>query len=402
VETTIDKDKEIVQRASVEAPEVAIPDPKLPKNITANDQKRIEVTAVEAINKIKTLEGSQQLDYVDQIANVGFKAQQEASSKLDLFQVKMGKVFDSKEASSQKISNDILVLRESLRRINPSDIKREWIVQIISWFPGGNSLLNVLRKIDLRRQSVEGVITTIEKSLQNGRDMLAHDNAELSVLHKDLENTQVTIQKNAYLAEVMSQKLKEAIAASTDAAEQSQYKNVLFRVVTRDQDLRAMEETYEQFFVSIKITRENNNLLMDTVQRMLTLGMNVVTVAFAIHVALMRQHDVKVAVEGTRDFIGNLLMENAATIKRHVKEIGDLYKQPIIAIESIEKAHNDLLQAIDMVDQYKTTGIQTAEENIIRLKALSEEMRIKSTGTQAGVILSLEAGDAVKALPSGV
>jgi uncharacterized protein YaaN involved in tellurite resistance len=199
----------------------------------------------------------------------------------------------------------------------------------------------------------------------------------------------------------MSQKFKESIVASASPEEQSQYKNVLYRVVTRAQDLRAMDEIYEQFFVSLRITRENNNLLMDTVQRMLTLGMQVVTVAFAIHCALMRQHDVLEAVKGTRDFIGNMLMENAATIKRHVKEIGDLYKEPIVAIEAIEKAHNDLLQAIDLVDQYKTTGIQSAEENIIKLKVLADEMHRKGSGSQAGAILSLEAGDTIKALPAG-
>jgi len=373
--------------------------PKVPEKLSDKEKEQIESMADQVVKKLESSDGSQIIEYIEQVGNVGFKAQQSASTKLDLFQSRMGQVFNHKESLSSQITDDVVSLKKAMRSINPSDIKKEWLVSFLEALPFGNKLVNVLQRIDVRRESVEKVISTIEASLTNGRNMIVKDNAELGVLHKDLEGTQTVVQKNAYLAEVMAEKLDELIANTVDTQKQGQYKNVLFRVVTRGQDLRAMEAAYEQFFVSIKLTKENNSLLIDTSQRMLTLAMPVLSVAFAIHVALAEQGKVLDAVKATRDFIGGMLIQNATAIRDNIKETAELYKEPIIAIQSIEKAQQMLVQAIDEVDRLKTVGIQTARENIMKLKYISEEMRQKAEGN-AGTIMSLEAND-YKVLPSG-
>jgi len=391
-------DKQLATIPSAEITEdIRIDQARPPKELDKEDRRKIGSEADAVIQRIMTAEGSKELDYIDQAANVGFKAQQGASLKLDMFQERMGRVL-AKDSTTQKMTSDILALKDSLSKINPADIKKEWIFNFLKVLPFGNSLIRILRTIDLRRQRVESLVTTIEESLKTGRDMLVRDNAELVTLYKDMEDTQLSIQKNAYFAELMGQKLQDAIVNTEDDSKKAKLRNVLFRIITRDQDLRAMEEAYEQFFVSIGITRENNSLLVSTVQRMLTLGMNVITVAFAIHVALARQRDVLEAVRATRGFIGKMLESNAETIRRHVKEIGDLYKEPIIAIQSLEKAHTNLLAAIDEIDQLKTASIENAKVNIEKLKMLSDEMKRKRTGTQAGEITSLEAD---RLLPAG-
>jgi uncharacterized protein YaaN involved in tellurite resistance len=141
-----------------------------------------------------------------------------------------------------------------------------------------------------------------------------------------------------------------------------------------------MEAVHTQFFVSIEMTRQNNNRLGQSVERTLALGSNVVMVGLAIQSALIRQKRVLEATQRTREFLGNLIVANAASIRQHTQEIGDVYNNPVIAIDKITQAHNDLMEAMDMADRLKQEGIDGARENIAKLSKLSADLQERSQG----------------------
>ena len=112
----------------------------------------------------------------------------------------------------------------------------------------------------------------------------------------------------------------------------------------------------------------------------LALGSNVVMVGLAIQSALTRQKRVMEATQRTREFLGNLIVANAASIRQHTQEIGDLYNNPVIAIDKITQAHNDLIEAMNEADRLKQEGIDAARENIAKLSQLSADMQQRATG----------------------
>jgi uncharacterized protein YaaN involved in tellurite resistance len=161
-----------------------------------------------------------------------------------------------------------------------------------------------------------------------------------------------------------------------------------------------MENIHEQFYTSIEMTRDNNDMLISIVQRMLTMGMNVVNISFAIYAALERQKKVIEAVKGTKEFIGNRIEQNAMAINNHVKEIGDLYKEPVVAMDKLASGINQLMLAIDAVNQLKAEGVERARENIVKIKVMTEEIRNKTGELPSGEVKSLESSN-VLMLPAG-
>jgi len=221
--------------------------------------------------------------------------------------------------------------------------------------------------------------------------MLKQDNAQLKVMYSDIEDKQILIGSDAYFAEVLMEKLTEAAASVEDDKKRNDLQKTLFKVATRAQDLRAMENIHEQFFVSIEMTRDNNDMLIATAQRMLTMGMNVVYIAFAIHAALARQKNVIEAVRGTKEFIGNMIVSNATMINSHVKEIGDLYKEPVVAMDKLGEAISQLELAIDATNKLKAEGIDKARENITKIKVMTEDIKTKAGALPSTNVKSLEA-----------
>lgn len=370
-----------------------------PEGLTDEQAKDIEAQADQAVKELLAAKGSEVFSVGDKIAYVGIKDQRAASSSMSLLQEKMGNVFysENKINTTERLTKDISNLQGTLAKINPKDIQKEARYRIIKLIPFfGGWVVRILRTASDRRLTLQQFVDHLEESLRSGETMLKQDNAQLKVMYLSIEEKQKLVASDAYFAEVLIEKLSEAVASTTDERKRGSLQKVLFRVATRAQDLRAMENVHEQFFVSIQMTRENNDMLVATVQRMLTLGMQVVYIAFAIHAALMRQKSVLEAEKGTREFLGSMIVNNATLINSHVKEIGDLYKQPIIAMDKLETAIDQLEQSIDATNRLKAEGIEVAKTNITKVKQLTQAVRDKAGSLPETDIKSLEAGETLQ------
>ena len=198
-------------------------------------------------------------------------------------------------------------------------------------------------------------------------------------LYEQVEAQQLPIQKNAYMGEIVMAQLEGLLDRTDDTLKGERIRNALHDVSMRVQDLRTMEVVHTQFFVSIEMSRQNNTRLGQSVERTLTLAINVVTVGLAIQMALARQKRVLEATQRTRAFLGNVIAANAAAIKQHTEEIGDVYNSPVIAIDKIIQAHNDLIEAMDTADRLKQEGIAAARGNIAKLSQLSSELQQRAS-----------------------
>jgi uncharacterized protein YaaN involved in tellurite resistance len=237
-----------------------------------------------------------------------------------------------------------------------------------------------LKKISIKYETVSKQVRIVESSLQDGRMLLTRDNIELRMLYEQVETQQLVILKNGYLGELLMQQLEEALERSDDSAKAARIREALSDVLRRVQDLKLMAEVHIHLFVSIEMTRQNNTRLGQSVDRTLTLATNTVTIGLALQTALARQKRVLEAVQRTREFIGDLLAANAASIRQHPAEIGDIYNSPVVAIEKLTQAHNDLIETINLVEQLKTEGLDAARQNIATLNQMSGKLRERFEG----------------------
>ncbi len=369
-------------------------EPKAPRELKADEADTLRRRASELAKQLESASGSRELEAIDSISNLGIQAQRSGASEMNLLRARVGDMM-TREGPAGTVSKDMAELRIALNQINPHELDKKGVLaRLSSAGPlgrGVDSVRRILEQIAIRYEPVSQQITVIEARLREGRAMLARDNIELRKLYEQVESQQLPVQKNAYLGELLMQELDTLSAQTEDPLKQERVMNTLHDVSMRVQDLRTMEEVYVQFFVSIDMTRQNNTRLGQTVERTLTLGTNVITVGLAIQVALARQKRVMEATQRTREFLGNLIVANAAAIKRHTTEIGDAYNNPVIAIEKLSQAHNDLIEAMDTADRLKQEGIDRARENIAKLSQMSSELEERAGGLREAETRSVEA-----------
>ena len=279
---------------SGELARVEIGDPTAPKDMPDHEKEELKTKALALVTDLGEASGSRELELSDSITSLGIQAQRAAGGELDLLKTRVGDML-SQEGPSGKIANDLVELRVALNQINPHELREaSGIRKIFSFIPFINKFtpaLKVAERIAVRYEPASKQVSVIETHLREGRQMLARDNVELRKLYAQVESQQGPIQKNAFLGELVMQQLSELLERTDDTLKAERVRNALSDVSSRVQDLRTMETVHTQFFVSIEMTRQNNNRLGQSVERTLALGSNVVMVGLAIQSALTRQEE---------------------------------------------------------------------------------------------------------------
>ena len=353
----------------------ALPDPVGPPAVMSADEvTQAKREAHELVCSLRDAHGSRELAAGDDITSTGLQAQRNAGRQLELAKTRLG-TFLGEGGASKEVATGLVDLRVALNRIDPNLGRRGVLARTVGAVPflqgRYNPVVRALQKVALRFEPVSKQITVIETRLREGRTLLARDNVELRKLYEDVESQQVLIQRAAYVGELLMQELTQLLGETEDPRERDRVVAALHDVAMRVQDLRTMEEVHVQYFVSIELTRQNNSRLGQAVDRTITLATNVVTVGLAIQAALIRQKRVMEATQRTREYIGELIAANAASIRQHTEEIGDLYNSPVIATDMLVKAHDDLLAALDTASRLREDGIDSARRNIKEIEGLT-------------------------------
>ena len=350
----------------------------IPKALSDDEARRIQIEAEEIVAQLGDAFGSREMELLDALTNVGSQAQRNAGDQLELLRSRIG-TFLNAGGPSKEIADGLRDLRIALDEINPQEIAqsgiRSRVLGALPFIKGRyNPVGRALQKIALRYEPVSRQVTIIETRLSDGQALLVRDNVELRMLNKDVEDRQLPIQRNAYFGELLIQHLSGLLEQTEDPMKRDRVQGALHDVAVRVQDLRTMEEVHIQQFISIEMGRQNNSRLGQSVERTLTLATNVVTIGLAIQSALVRQKRVMDAASRTRELLGDLIMANAAAINQHTQGIGDLQNQPVIAMEKIAQAHNDLVEALDTADRLRKEGIEAARESIAKLSQMSDSL----------------------------
>jgi uncharacterized protein YaaN involved in tellurite resistance len=330
--------------------------------------------------------GSREMELADSVSNLGAQAQRQAGAELALLRGRVGDML-AQEGAGSKIAEDLIELRTALLQIDPNALSKQNPLQraLGSFGVGRSSPLQVLERISARYEATAAQVQIVEMRLNDGRRMLARDNIELRKLYEGVEAQQASIAQNIYLGELLMQELTALKDRTADPLKREGIQNALHDVAMRVQDLRAVETVHQQFFVGIEMTRQNNRRLAQAVERTVSMAANVITVGLAIQSALARQKRVLEATQQSQQFLGDMLAANAAAINQHTKEIGDIYNQPVVALDKITQAQRDLLQAMDTVGRLKEEGIQSARRNIATMAQMTAEMQGKLGGLQTGI-----------------
>jgi uncharacterized protein YaaN involved in tellurite resistance len=371
----------IIPSEPLEGEIIPVGEVTVPRELSEEDISGLKQQVERLATELDCAAGSQEMILMDNLANLGMPAQRAAGSELELLRSQIVDTMAHRDLSAG-ISKDLVDLRLALNEINPQMASRQDVLHRLFYaLPFINSIPTARRMLEMiavRYETVNCQVQVIETRLGEGRRMLARDNIELRKFYEQIERQLLPVEKNIFFGELILQELDKRLDGSTDPLKRAHLQAALHDVAMRVQDLRIMVEVFNQYFISIDLTRQNNHRLAQAVERTLSLATNIVVVGLAIQTALSRQKRILDATLKTRQFLGDMLADNAAAIRKHTQEIGDVYNNPGIALDKIIEAHDLLGEALKLVDDLEKKGSENARENIRKLTELSADLHQKA------------------------
>ncbi len=373
------------------------PEPKLPAQVAEADASELQQRAKGLLERLESEPEDRQL--ARSLGALGSDAQQRAGHEIDLLKTKVGALLSDLDGPGSRIPQGLVKLRKTMDDVNPHVLAskpRGLLSRLLRRTP---LIGDVLADIAVKYESVQTQIDSIVDGLRAGKDQLLQDSLELDRLYRQVQAAQLEVQKASYLGELLWQGLEAQLAGTGDdapeAGERQRLETLVHRVAMRVQDLRTMEQVNTQFFISIDLTIQNNDHLSDAITRTVTVTRSLLTVGLAIQAALANQKKIMEAVKETQEYTADMLAANAASIRQQTSEIGDMYKNPVLALDKVKAAYDDLMGAMDQMDEIRRAGTESARSGIAELDQMSAGLAPRAEALRASREFELpsEAGD---------
>jgi uncharacterized protein YaaN involved in tellurite resistance len=305
------------------------------------------------------------------VGNIGASAQKKMASANDLMKGNVNsllKGLDGKSPAGEKL----LELRSTMDQLNPHSLHNAWW---FSWMPNTIKRKAVSRFVR-QYQPMQSHVDAIFNGLRNGKDDLLESNLALEQQYNEIAAAKKEIESEIYIGELFIQQVdaQDAETPAEDIQEKQKFATVKNQAMRRIRDLRTMEQAYVQFFISIDQTIATNSLLDESIDSALTVGPMVMNNALRIQAALAQQETIKDAVQQFQTGLGDMMAQNAGSIEKAAQEVGDLYNNPVIALQKMEEGFDKLMNAVKIANDTMSTSTAKARETSDRLADMTAQL----------------------------
>ncbi|MFT6046572.1 MAG: hypothetical protein ACI9WC_002279, partial [Arenicella sp.] len=339
-----------------------------PKWASESDISEMKEKSSSLMVQVKEKQGPALMRVLDSIGSASQKRMVSANDLMAGSVNSLLKGLDGKSPAGEKL----LELRSVMDELNPHSLHNKWW---FSWMPQSVKR-NAVSKFVHKYQPMQTHVNEVLNGLRAGKDDLLETNLELEQQYNEIYAAQKEIQAEIHVGELVIGEVETLQSASdlNDPQEKSKLSQVVNKAARRVRDLRTMELAAVQFFVSIDQTVASNELLSEQIDSALAVGPMVMTNALRIQAALAKQKSIQAAVTGFQEGLGDLMAQNATAVNQAANEIGDLYNNPVIALEKMEEGFDQLMQAVATANETMATSTIRAKETSAKLAEMTSAL----------------------------
>jgi len=345
-----------------------------PKWASETDIAQMQEKSTSVMAQVKENQGPALMRVMDSIGSASQKRMVSANDLMAGSINSLLKGLDGKSPAGEKL----LELRSVMDELNPHSLHNKWW---FSWMPQSVKRKAVSKFVH-KYQPMQTHVSEVLNGLRAGKDDLLETNLELEHQYNEIHATQKEIQGEIHVGELVINEV-ETLQSSLDAndsQEKSKLAQVVNKAARRVRDLRTMEQAAVQFFISIDQTVASNELLSEQIDSALAVGPMVMTNALRIQAALAKQKSIQEAVTGFQEGLGDLMAQNATAVNQAANEIGDLYNNPVIALEKMEEGFDQLMQAVATANETMSTSTIKAKETSAKLAEMTSALNPVAEG----------------------
>jgi uncharacterized protein YaaN involved in tellurite resistance len=350
--------------------EIAVLIPQAPSGLAEAESLAVQAQANKLATEAISEAGSRAV--LRKFDNLGRAEQESIGSKMGFLEARVGTLLKDVDGDDQPVPKNLLELRMKLDELNPQKTAKQ---KVFGLFP--KKIRTALNEISAKYGTVKGEIDNVLNALNIGSEQLREDNAELETLLLHVEKAKADVVLKAYLGELIIQRIEEQLATETDEGRIARLKKLLHRTYMRVQDMRVMEQVNWQFDASVSQTIDNNDTLIDTIDRVRAVARPLLAITLSLSVALQRQKSVVKSTQAIQESMGDMLQGNAKSMREQGAEINRMANEPVLGLAKIQESYEDVMATLDEADKARELGITQARITTTAVRDMSSSLSTK-------------------------
>lgn len=268
-------------------------------------------------------------------------------------------------------------LRQIVTELDPKRHDLTGGKRAFRFLPGGSRLQRYFQKYEAAQEQ----LNAITKALKGGQDELRQDNAAIQTERDALWQALGQLADVAVLARHLGDGLEQRIAAlrtqgrSDDAA--TLESDALFYVRQRHQDLMTQMAVAVQGYLALDVVKKNNVELIKGVDRALDTTMAALRVAVITSQALGQQRIVLAQVDALNATTADMIVATSELLRAQGTAIQQQASQATVDPEKLQRAFDDVFQAMDEIDRYKAEATRSMKQTVTVLEGQVNRARLQ-------------------------
>ena len=280
-----------------------------------------------------------------------------------------------KDSPQGKVAKTLTDLRNTVTDLDPHRADLTGVKKLLKWLPGGNKVDHYFAKY----QSAQSQLDDITRSLAAGQDELRKDNASIDVERTNMWTTMQKLGEYNQLATALDaevqRKVAELEAAGRTEDSRIMQSDVLFAVRQRRQDIATQMAVSVQGYLALDLVRKNNQELIRGVDRAQTTTLSALRTAVITSQALGQQKLVLNQISALNATTSAMIEATSEQLKTQGVQIQEQAASSTIEVEKLEKAFDNVFQAMDEIDTFRVQAAQNMQQTIGALQTQIERSK---------------------------
>lgn len=373
---TADKEKLKVPTVNEVKNELSISSPSNIQ-VASGDEKNIDAKADEFVQKLLNFDSediNQQQERKNSVEQMGYEVQKRAAKQSELLRQPVKKLSQKTEDGGD-VANALINLKVKVEELDPGkfDFEPGWFSRTLGRLPGiGTPIKRYFSKFE----SAQTVISSITRSLEDGKDQLLRDNLTLQEDQKSMRDASKKLEQAIKLGQLMDQKIQYKLdreITKEDPKHRFVSEELLFPLRQRIIDLQQQLAVSQQGVIATEIIMRNNKELARGVNRALNVTVTALETAATVAMALANQKIVLDKVNSVSQTTSDLIAGTAARLKTQGTEIHKQASTAQLNLDSLRSAFSDLKIAMEDVSTFRLNALPQMANTILELDKISGE-----------------------------
>lgn len=322
-------------------------------------------------NKVNEIKKQLTQSNVTQLTNYGVEAQ----TGLSKFSNQILSEIDKNEIDS--IDKNLTNLMKKLGEVDPEQLTKSDKNIISKLF---NKAKKSIDDLISKYQSVSGQVDQISLALNNSKNTLLHDNAQLDYLFET--NKAYYNEIDAYIKAAdesiieLNQRLENMMkSVNVDEFEINDLRQFINRLEKRSYDLKLSRQISLQTAPQIRMIQDTNNALAEKIQSSILTSIPLWKNQMSIAISLVHQQKASHAQRQVTDMTNQLLIKNSEMLKTNTILTAKENERGIVEIETLKKTQANLIDTIKSTIEIQHEGSQARKQAEIELKSMEKDLK---------------------------